>query len=265
MTLGRFNSKIRLNYGYYKIIDTVFRGGIFMHTSNFIYHDGKEELEGFLAYEDGVKKPRPAVMVAHDWSGRNEFACQKAQLLAKMGYIGFALDMFGQGRIGKTLEEKQALIEPLVNNREQLSARVNAALKALVSRPEVDKDRVAIIGFCFGGLCALDLARSGADIKGAISFHGLLGKPEHLKSKQIKAKILVLHGYDDPMVKPDLVQSFCQEMTEAKVDWQVHMYGHVQHGFTNPQAHDAELGIFYNKLAEQRSWLAMTNFLNEIF
>ncbi len=235
-----------------------------MHTSNYIYHDGKLELHGFLAYEE-TKKTRPAVIVVHDWSGRNEFACQKAQLLAEMGYVGFALDMFGEGQVGTTIEEKQALMEPLVHDREQLRIRINAALDALITRPEVDKNRVAVIGFCFGGLCALDLARSGADIKGAISFHGLLGKPDNLKSKKIKAKVLVLHGYDDPMVKPDLVNEFCQEMTEAEVDWQLHMYGNVQHGFTNPQAHDAHLGIFYNQLAAQRSWLAMTNFLHEIF
>jgi len=236
-----------------------------MHSSDYIYHDGKQELHGFIAYDDQSKQERPAVIVAHDWSGRNEFACKKAQLLAEMGYVGFALDMYGNARLGSTTEEKRALIEPLVSHRELLSDRINAAFNTLIARPEVDKNRVAVIGFCFGGLCALDLARSGADIKGVVSFHGLLGKPDHLKSKKIKAKVLVLHGYDDPMVKPDLVNSFCQEMTEAEVDWQVHMYGNVQHGFTNPQAQDAILGIFYNHVAEQRSWLAMTNFLHEIF
>jgi dienelactone hydrolase len=236
-----------------------------MHSSNYIYHDGIQELQGFIAYDEQVKPARPAVIVAHDWSGRNEFACKKAQLLAEMGYVGFALDMYGNARLGSTTEEKQALIEPLVNHRELLSRRIHAALNALVARPEVDKNRIAAIGFCFGGLCVLDLARSGADIKGVVSFHGLLGKPEHLESKKIKAKILALHGYDDPMVKPDLVHSFCQEMTEAGADWQMHMYGNVQHGFTNPQAHDADLGIFYNQVAEHRSWLAMTDFLQEIF
>ncbi|WP_173238003.1 dienelactone hydrolase family protein [Legionella antarctica] len=236
-----------------------------MHTSNYIYHDGKLDLHGFIAYEDKIKKPRPAVIVAHDWSGRNEFACQKAQLFAKMGYVGFAVDMFGEGLVATSTDEKQALIEPLISDREQLRIRINAAFDALINRPEVDKNRVAVIGFCFGGLCALDLARSGADIKGAISFHGLLGKPENFQVEKIKAKVLVLHGYDDPMVRPEQVNVFCQEMTQARVDWQVHMYGNVQHGFTNPQAQDADSGILYNQLAEQRSWLAMTNFLREIF
>lgn len=236
-----------------------------MHNSNYIYHDGKQELHGFIAYNDEIKNPRPAVIVVHDWSGRNEFACQKANLLAKMGYVGFALDMYGHGRLGATIEEKQALMEPLASNRALLRDRINAAFNALITRPEVDKNRVAVIGFCFGGLCALDLARSGADIKGAVSFHGLLGKPDNLETKKIKAKVLALHGYDDPMVSPDAVNSFCQEMTEAGGDWQIHMYGHVQHGFTNPQAHDTNLGIMYNQMAEHRSWQAMTNFLQEIF
>ncbi len=236
-----------------------------MHNSNYIYHDGKQELHGFIAYDDEIKSSRPAVIVVHDWSGRNEFACQKANLLAKMGYVGFALDMYGHGRLGATIEEKEALMNPLGSNRSLLRDRINAAFNALISRPEVDKNRVAVIGFCFGGLCALDLARSGADIKGAVSFHGLLGKPDNLETKKIKAKVLALHGYDDPMVNPDAVNSFCQEMTEAGVDWQMHMYGHVQHGFTNPQAHDTNLGIMYNQIAEHRSWQAMTNFLQEIF
>lgn len=236
-----------------------------MHTSNYIYHDGPEELHGFLAYDNAIKQPRPAVMVVHDWSGRNEFACEKAQVLANLGYIGFAVDMYGHARIGATVEEKKAFMEPLVTHRDRLRERIGAAFNALASRPEVDKNRIAVIGFCFGGLCALDLARSGADIKGAVSFHGLLGKPEHLKSENINAKLLVLHGYDDPMVKPEQVNEFCREMTAAEADWQVHMYGNVQHGFTNPLAHDANLGIFYNKLAAQRSWSAMTEFLKEIF
>lgn len=239
--------------------------GFFMLTSNYIYHDGVQELHGFLACDDAFDTPRPAVIVVHDWTGRNEFACQKAQLLAQMGYVGFALDMYGQGRIGATTDEKKALMEPLANDRSMLRGRIRAAFDALITRPEVDNNRIAVIGFCFGGLCALDLARSGADIKGAVSFHGLLMKPDNLKSQQIKAKILVMHGYDDPMVRPAEVNMFCQEMTEAKADWQVHMYGHVQHGFTNPQAHDTNLGIIYNEVATQRSWFAMTNFLHEIF
>ncbi len=186
-------------------------------------------------------------------------------MLAEMGYLGFALDMYGQGRTGITTHEKKALMEPLVNDRALLRDRVNAAYDALVGMSEVDSERIAIMGFCFGGLCSLDFARSGADIKGAVSFHGVLSRPAQLKLKPIKAKILVLHGYNDPMVPPEQVNEFCHEMTEAQADWQVHMYGHVQHSFTNPEAHDSHAGLVYNAQADQRSWLAMSNFLQEIF
>lgn len=233
-----------------------------MHTSNYIYYHGEQELHGFLAYDDAINQPRPAVIVAHDWSGRNEFACNKAKMLAEMGYLGFALDVYGQGRQGVTNDEKSALMQPLANDRELLRDRLQAALDVVSTMSEVDSNRIAIIGFCFGGMCALDLARSGADIKAAVSFHGTLGKPE-IKSEEIKAKILALHGYDDPMVRPEQVNAFCEEMTKAKADWQVHMYGHVQHAFTNPLAHDTQIGLIYNEVAAHRSWQAMDNFLQE--
>ncbi|CAM2919632.1 dienelactone hydrolase family protein [Legionella worsleiensis] len=236
-----------------------------MFAANSIYHHNDQELHGFLAFDEQNLTPRPAVIVAHDWTGRNDFACQKARMLAEMGYVGFALDAYGQGRQGANNDEKMALMQPLIADRSLLRDRLLAAYHAVAARPEVDKSRIAVIGFCFGGLCALDLARSGADLKGVVTFHGILNKPEHLDSAPIKAKILVLHGYDDPMVKPEQVNVFCQEMTQAKVDWQVHMYGQVQHAFTNPQAHDTSLGLMFNSLAEQRSWLAMQHFLYEIF
>lgn len=236
-----------------------------MYQSNYIYRHDKQELHGFLAYDESHKTPRPAVIVAHDWTGRNDFACQKATLLAELGYVGFALDMYGDGRLGNTNEEKMALMNPLASDRKLLQQRVSAAFDAVAGLPEVDAGRIAIIGFCFGGLCALDLARSGADIKAAVSFHGLLGKPDFQQSASIKAKILVLHGYEDPMVQPEQVKAFCEEMTEANVDWQVHMYGHVQHAFTNPQAHDEQLGLIYNATAQMRSWLVMKAFFQEIF
>lgn len=237
-----------------------------MHTSNYIYHHGEQELHGFLAYEEEGQTDslRPAVLVVHDWSGRNEFACRKAEALAKMGYIGFAVDMYGQGRLGTTVDEKKALMQPLFNDRRLLRERITAALDTLSTMSEVDNNRIAVIGFCFGGLCALDLARSGADLKGVVSFHGILEKPADLSLRPIKAQILALHGYDDPMVPPKQVNDFCQEMTTAKVDWQVHLYGNTQHAFTNPEAHDPHMGTLYKAEAARRSWQAMMDFLGEV-
>ena len=237
-----------------------------MHASNYIYHHGEQALHGYLTYEDDHNDiPRPAVLVIHDWSGRNEFACQKADMLARLGYVGFAVDMYGAGRLGETIEEKQALMHPLANDRSLLRDRIRAAFDAMLGLAEVDNTRIAVIGFCFGGLCALDLARSGADVAGVVSFHGLLNKPEDLPNHPIKAKILALHGYDDPMVTPTDVNAFCQEMTQASVDWQMHMYGHTQHAFTNPLAHDKQLGTIYNAQAARRSIRSMTDFLEDLF
>ncbi|WP_028389178.1 dienelactone hydrolase family protein [Legionella fairfieldensis] len=236
-----------------------------MHTSNYLYHHGEQELHGFLAYEEDDDRLRPAVLVVHDWTGRNEFACEKAKMLANMGYVGFAVDMFGQGRLGASVPEKTALMLPLSNDRLLLRDRIRAAFDTVVAMPEVDTNRIAVIGFCFGGLCALDLARSGAELKGVVSFHGLLNKPEEIPNQTIHAKVLALHGYDDPMVKPEQLNEFCQEMTIAQVDWQVHMYGHTQHAFTNPEAHDEQLGTIYQATAERRALQAMTNFLQEVF
>ncbi|MBA2655535.1 MAG: dienelactone hydrolase family protein [Tatlockia sp.] len=236
-----------------------------MHTSNYLYHHQcEQEFHGFLAYDDSHDKPRPAVLVVHDWSGRNEFACEKATMLAEMGYLGFAVDMYGQGRQGNSTHEKKGLMEPLINDRYLLRERIRAAYDAVVAMSEVDNTRVAVMGFCFGGLCALDLARSGADVKAVISFHGLLNKPKEIANEAISAKILVLHGYDDPMVKPEDVDKFCQEMTEANADWQVHVYGQTQHAFSNPNAHDVQLGTIYNPQAEHRALQSMTNFLKEV-
>lgn len=236
-----------------------------MHTSNYIYHHDAQELHGFLALDEQKDLIRPAVLVIHDWTGRNEFACDKAKQLAEMGYLGFAVDLYGEGRIGQSIEEKQALMGPLANDRQLLKTRIQAALDAVMAMAEVDLKRIAVIGFCFGGLCALDLARTGAEISGVVSFHGLLGRPEGMLKQPIKAKILALHGYDDPMVPPEQVEAFCQEMTETKADWQVHMYGHTQHAFTNPNAHDQTLGTIYNQQAADRAWQTMNNFLKELF
>lgn len=236
-----------------------------MNTSNYIYYHGEQECHAYLAYDDRIEEPRPVVLVAPDWSGRNEFACKKAEQLAKMGYVGFAIDMYGQGRIGETKEEKQALMEPLMADRGLLRSRILAAFDAVGELPEVDPRRVGAIGFCFGGLCVLDLARSGVKVSGVVSFHGLLQKPNDVRMHPIQAKVLALHGYNDPMVSPEAVNAFAKEMTDAEVDWQIHMYGNTQHAFTNPQAHDEAAGLIYNPDADRRAMQAMVYFLDELF
>jgi dienelactone hydrolase len=236
-----------------------------LQTQKIKYEDGNIVLEGYLAIDTQYSGKRPGVLVFHDWSGRNEFADKKAEKLASMGYVGFAVDMYGEGKQGKTTEEKQALLMPILNDRAALRERTLAGLKTLKAIPEVNTDLLGAIGFCFGGLCALDFARSGADVKGVVSFHGLLNKPEHLPEKKIVAKILALHGFEDPLVPPEQVLAFEKEMTDADVDWQLYTYGRTKHAFTNPLAHDTSLGLIYNEIAEKRSMIAMANFFSEIF
>ncbi|HTM63782.1 MAG TPA: dienelactone hydrolase family protein [Gammaproteobacteria bacterium] len=228
------------------------------------YRDDTVLLEGYYAPAVNAPAKSPAVIVIHDWSGKNEFACKKAEKLTQLGFAGFALDMYGKGKIGNTKEEKVALMQPLISDRSKLLNRILAAYDTVRELPEVDATKIAAIGFCFGGLCVLDLARSGIDVKGVVSFHGLLNAPENAKQQKIKSKILALHGYDDPMCPHDQIIAFGDEMTAAKADWQLHMYGGTMHAFTNPMANDPGFGTVYNKIADERSWQAMVDFFKEI-
>lgn len=234
-------------------------------TQKIEYHADDVLLEGYYAYDDRITEKRPAILVTHDWSGKNEFACKKAEKLAELGYTGFALDMYGKDKLGKTKDEKVALMTPLMQDRSLLQKRILAAYEAVKKLDTVSSSNVAAIGFCFGGLCVLDLARTGADVKGVVSFHGLLNAPDNLANPQIKAKILALHGFADPMVTTDQVLAFGNEMTHAKADWQIDMYGNTMHAFTNPEANDKDFGTVYDAKADARSWIAMKEFFKEIF
>jgi dienelactone hydrolase len=225
-------------------------------------HEGSV-LEAFVCAPAGPG-PRPAVLVAHAWAGRSGFECDKARALAAMGYVGIAIDMYGKGVLGNGVEENSALMKPFLDNRALLQGRFEAALAAARQEEAVDAAKIAAIGYCFGGLCVLDLARSGADVKGVVSFHGLLGQPGNTAGRPIGAKVLVLHGHDDPMVPVADVVTFEQEMTAAGADWQVHAYGHTLHSFTNQEANDPGFGVKFDANANRRSWQAMQNFLAEV-
>lgn len=229
-----------------------------------IYQDKDITLKGMVAFDDAMKTKRPLVLIAPDWSGCNDFAKNKAETLAQLGYVGFAIDMYGDGNVFKTKEEKSAAIQPLVENRKLLIERIQAAFSTAKNLEMVDPQKIAAMGFCFGGLCVLDLARSGAPVKGVVSFHGLL-MPLPFAHPTIQAKVLALHGHDDPMVPPDAVLAFEKEMTAAKVDWQFHVFGNTMHAFTNPEANDPGFGTVYNHESDYRSSLLMKNFFEEIF
>lgn len=234
-------------------------------TNTLNYLDGDLVLEGFFAFDDSVQGPRPTVLINHTWRGRDSFVEDKARELAKLGYLGFAVDMYGKGILGNSPEENGRLMQPFIDDRALLQQRIKAALATVRLMPWADNGNIAAIGFCFGGLCVLDLARTGADIKGVVSFHGLLGAPDNISGQAIKAKVLALHGHDDPMGPPEQVLAFEQEMTAARADWQVHVYGNTVHAFTNPLANMPEFGMVYQANADRRSWVAMRHFLEEVF
>ena len=229
------------------------------------YLDGDVLLEAFFAFDDSLTGRRPAVLINHTWAGRDDFVAEKAKKIAALGYVAFAVDMYGKGVLGTTAEENAKLMQPFMDDRKMLAKRMQAALYAVKLLPWVDDSKVAAMGFCFGGLCALDLARTGAALKGVVSFHGLLGAPDNAQDNSIKAKVLVLHGHDDPMGPVEQVIAFEQEMTKAGADWQLHTFGNTMHAFTNPVANNPDFGTVYQPDADRRSWLAMENFLTEIF
>lgn len=236
---------------------------IVSNTVNYLDQDTL--LEGFFAYDDEIEGIRPVVLIHHAWAGRDGFVAEKAKRLAGLGYLAFATDMYGKGVIGASPAENGQLMQPFMQDRAKLQRRLHAAIATVRLLPWADNDRLAAMGFCFGGLCALDLARTGVNIRGVVSFHGLLIPPENIPNPQIKAKVLVLHGHDDPMAPPEQVLALQAELTRAGADWQMHIYGGTLHAFTNPVANDPAFGTVYQALADKRSWRAMQNFFAEIF
>ncbi|MGX2030097.1 MULTISPECIES: dienelactone hydrolase family protein [Methylocaldum] len=233
-------------------------------TQAIDYSHNDVQLEGFFAYDNKRPQPLPAVLISHAWGGRDEFVCNKARKLAELGYAAFALDMYGKGIIGSGPEENARLMNPLMNDRRLLQDRITTALETVRKLPQVDPKRIAAMGFCFGGLCVLDLARTGADLRGVVSFHGLFLPPGNTQGNKIKTKVLVLHGHDDPMAPPDQAANLAKELTEAEADWQIHIYGNTLHAFTNPMANDRSFGTVYDETADRRSWESLRNFLAEV-
>ncbi len=236
-----------------------------MITTTLDYNDGETVLEGYVAYEESDTQ-KPLVLVAHDWTGRREFACKAAERMAGLGYVGFALDMYGKGIFGSDGDTagNSALMAPYAADRALLRRRIRAALVAGRNVPQVKAAQVAAMGYCFGGMCVLELARSGADVLGVVSIHGIFS-PGDVPNEAIRARVLCLHGHDDPMVPPEQVLAFQQEMSEAGADWQVHSYGGTMHAFTNPKANHPDFGAVYNADAERRAYRSLENFLAEIF
>ena len=228
------------------------------------YKDGDTVLEGYLAKPD-KDVVAPAVLVIHQWGGLGEYEKRRADMLAQMGYVAFAVDVYGKG-VRPTGQARGQMAGKYKGDRALFRGRLTAALDFVRTVPGVDNSRVAAIGYCFGGTGALELARSGADILGAVSFHGGLDGANPETASQIKAKVLVLHGADDPFVPAKDITAFMEEMRAGKVDWSMVSYGNAVHSFTEVEAgNDNSRGAAYNAEADKRSWEAMQDFLAEIF
>lgn len=222
-------------------------------------HEGVA-FEAFAAWDDASDAPKPIVLVAGTFMGRTAFEEDKARKLAAAGYVGVAIDLYGIENKPADFDQAREAMAVLDNDRALLRDRLYTALEVALGLGEpADASRVAAIGFCFGGKCVLDLARSGADVAGVASFHGLYDAPP-FPNGGIKAKVLVLHGWDDPLDPPETVVALAKEMTDAQVDWQIHSYGHTAHGFTNPARE-----TMYSPTADRRSWRSLMDFLEDLF
>lgn len=235
-----------------------------IRTRQHAYREEGVEYEARVCWDDRFTAPRPAVLVSHAWRGRTDFENAEAERLAEMGYVGFALDLYGKGIVGSNPEENSKLMQPFMDDRARLQRQMHLAVREARSLPEVDKSKLAAIGFCFGGLCVLDLARSGADVLGVASFHGLLSPPPS-KNSRFAGSVLVMHGWDDPMAPPGDVLALGKELTDLGADWQVLAFGHTLHAFTNPDADDPASGLKFDARANDRARGALNPFLAELF
>jgi dienelactone hydrolase len=233
-----------------------------METQAIVYRDGDMELTGQLSWDMARGYKRPGILVVHGGAGLDAHAKDRARRLAELGFVAFACDMYGNGVAGNR-ERIMARIAELREDAAKLCRRAHAGIQVLAAHPQVD-GRLAAVGYCFGGMVVLELARSGADFAGAVSVHGSLSTPRAAEAGVVQAKILVCHGALDPHVPMTQVNAFVQEMNDAGADWQLIAYGGAMHGFTH-ETGPALPGVAYHAVADARSASAIHTFFNELF
>lgn len=238
-----------------------------MSTKFIDYELDGFQMEGFIAIGESSLDLQPLVLVVHDWTGNRELAQEKARYFAKQGFVGFAVDLYGKGKRGSDTDKSlnQQLMGELLQDRKVVVPRLQAALDCALKNANIDKNKIMLIGFCMGGMCALDFARSGAKVAGVVSVHGIFTPPANVQDQKIMAKVLAIHGHEDKSVPPQSVLAFETEMTNASADWQLHVFGNTMHAFTNPKANDKEAGLMYSQKADARTWSIVRTFTDELF
>lgn len=227
--------------------------------------DGGTQAKGLLAVDEDRAGPRPGILVCHTIRGRTAFEDDKARSLAALGYAALTVDLYGVDTRGDDIDAMREHMNAWRADRPALQSRLLHWLDVLRDQPEVNARSTGAIGFCFGGLCVLDLARTGVDVAGVVSFHGLFDAPRNTSGNRILAKVLALHGWEDPLATPAAVEALARELTLQGADWQIHAYGNTLHAFTNPAAGDKAAGTVYNANADRRSQAAMQGFFTELF
>lgn len=240
-----------------------------VQTKQVDYRAGDTVMKGYIAYDDALEGRRPGILVVHEWWGHNAYARKRADMLAELGYTALAVDMYGDGKTARHPDDAGKFSGELRQNMPLAAARFTAAMELLQQEPSVDPQKIAAIGYCFGGGVVLEMARAGVDLDGVVSFHGSLAPAVPAKSGTVKAKILVLNGADDPFVSAGEIDAFKKEMDSAGVDYTFINYPGAVHSFTNPDAdvfgREFNLPLAYNQEADKKSWQAMRNFLMDIF
>jgi dienelactone hydrolase len=237
-----------------------------IRTATVEYKHGSAVLEGYLAYDDTIQGKRPGVLVVHEWWGLTPNIRKHAEDLARLGYIAFAVDMYGNGITAGDPKKAAELSGVYRNDRKLMFNRAMSGFDILSHHPLVIPEKIAASGYCFGGTTVLELARGHAPVAGVVSFHGSLDTPEPAATKDVRAKVLVLHGSEDPFSSRDQINIFMDEMRKSGADWQMVFYGGAVHAFTNTDADQYGIkGIAYNEKADKRSWQAMRIFLDELF
>jgi dienelactone hydrolase len=235
-------------------------------TKTVSYQHDDVKLEGYLAYDDSIEDKRPAVLVVHEWWGLNDYARRRVEQLAAMGYMAFALDMYGKGKITKHPKQAAEWMKQVKTNVQLWQQRALAGLEILRKQPQTDPNRIAAIGYCFGGATVQQLAYSAENLKGVVSFHGSLLPPADDQARRVTPKILICHGAADPFVKEESIQNYIAAVEKSDVDWQMIIYGGAKHSFTNPDADKMGMdALKYSRSGDRRSWAHMKNFLEEIF